>query len=102
MAALVAGTALAGQDPTYDAPSHVESTEDSDDEEAHWIEIEVVDDEDNPVPGIRYQITLPDGETIARGTTGADGVARVSGIPDSGNCQVTFPELDGETWEMIT
>jgi type VI secretion system secreted protein VgrG len=101
MAALVAGTALAGQDPTYDAPSHVESTQDSDDEEAHWIEIELVDENDNPVAGERYRVTLPDGETIARGTTGPDGVARIGGISEAGNCLVTFPNLDTEAWEII-
>ena len=67
-------------------------------EKKSWIEIELVDEEDNPVPGERYEITLPDGTTVARGTLDENGFARVDGI-DPGECQVTYPELDRDTWE---
>ncbi len=62
-----------------------------------WIEIELVDEEDNPVPGERYQITLPDG-SVAEGSLDEKGFARVDGI-DPGTCQVTFPELDKDAWD---
>jgi len=62
-----------------------------------WIEIELVDDENEPVPGERYRITLPDGETAAEGTLDDKGFARVEGI-DPGTCKVTFPELDKDAW----
>ncbi len=67
-------------------------------EEKSWIEIELVDEEDEPVPGEKYKITLPDGETIAEGTLDNNGFARVEGI-DKGTCKITFPELDKEAWE---
>jgi type VI secretion system secreted protein VgrG len=62
-----------------------------------WIEIELVDEEDNPVPGERYQITLPDG-SVARGTLDENGFARIGGI-EPGTCQVTFPDFDQDAWE---
>src|SRR2546423_15564990 len=49
-----------------------------------WIEIELVDEENKPVPGEAYKITLPDGKHVASGTLDHKGFARVAGI-DSGN-----------------
>ncbi len=68
-------------------------------EEKSWIEIEMVDEEDEPVPGEKYKITLPD-DTVAEGTLDNNGFARVDGI-DPGTCKVTFPELDKDAWEKI-
>jgi len=62
-----------------------------------WIEIELVDSLGNPVPGAPYELTLPDGSTAA-GSLNEKGLVRVEGIP-SGNCQITFPEYDGRSWE---
>lgn len=63
-----------------------------------WIEIVLIDEADQPVPGEAYRITLPDGETVAEGTLDGRGFARVDGI-DPGTCQITFPRLDAEAWE---
>ena len=49
------------------------------------------------VPGEKYKITLPDGETLAEGTLDDKGFARVDGI-DPGNCKISFPDLDEEVW----
>jgi hypothetical protein len=65
----------------------------------HWIEIELFDEDGNPVPGECYSITLPDGSTVADGTLDNKGLARVDNI-DPGTCKVTFPNLDGEAWEF--
>jgi type VI secretion system secreted protein VgrG len=69
-----------------------------DERKTSWIEIELVDEEDNPVAGERYRVTLPDGETVAEGSLDNNGLARIDGI-DPGNCRITFPELDEEAWE---
>ena len=66
-------------------------------EEKSWIEIELVDEEDNPVPGEKYKITLPDGK-VAQGTLDEKGFARVEGI-EPGTCRITFPRLDKDAWE---
>ncbi|MBN1766855.1 MAG: carboxypeptidase regulatory-like domain-containing protein [Sedimentisphaerales bacterium] len=70
-----------------------------DKEEKSWIEIEMVDEEDEPVPGEKYRVTTPD-DTVAEGTLDENGFARIEGI-EPGTCKVTFPKLDAEAWEKI-
>ena len=79
-----------------EAPEPHKPTEE-DIEEKSWIEIELVDEEDQPVPGERYEITLPNGK-VAKGTLDEKGFAHVGGI-DPGTCQITFPNLDKDAWE---
>lgn len=78
------------------APTHDPSSEENK-EKKHWIEIELVDEDGNPVPGEEYAITLPDG-SVSSGTLDERGFARVDGI-DPGSCKVTFPNLDKDAWE---
>jgi hypothetical protein len=66
--------------------------------ERTWIEIELVDEEGNPIPGERYEVTLPDGKRVARGTLDQNGYARIEGL-DPGECKITFPTLDKDAWE---
>jgi hypothetical protein len=66
-------------------------------EERSWIEVEMVDEEKNPVPGLKYRITLPD-NSVAEGTLSDKGFARVDGIAP-GTCRITFPGLDQDAWE---
>jgi hypothetical protein len=81
-------------------PHKPPQTEEEKKQKTSWIEIEMVDEEDNPVPGEKYRITLPDGETVAEGTLDDKGFARVEGI-EPGTCKITFPELDKDTWERV-
>lgn len=62
-----------------------------------WIEVVLVDAQDNPVAGQRYQITLPD-NSVDDGTLDKDGKVRLEGI-DPGTCKVTFPGYDGRSWD---
>jgi len=62
-----------------------------------WIEIELVDEEDEPVPGEKYEVKLPDG-SVAKGTLDGDGFARIDGI-EPGTCEISFPKLDKDAWE---
>jgi type VI secretion system secreted protein VgrG len=71
--------------------------DEDDQKEKSWVEIELVDEQGNPVPGERYEIKTPDGR-LAKGTLDGKGFARVSGI-DPGNCEITFPELDKDAWK---
>jgi len=61
-----------------------------------WIEIQLVGEDDAPLPGERWVVALPDGST-RKGVTGEDGVARLEGIPP-GTCRVSFPDLDRDAW----
>lgn len=80
-----------------DAPSHDPNSPDNQDKK-HWIEIELLDADGKPVAGEAYRVTLPDGTTVADGTLDDKGRARVDNV-DPGNCRVSFPNLDEETWE---
>jgi hypothetical protein len=64
-----------------------------------WVEIELVGEDDKPLPGERYRITLPD-DSVAEGTLDEKGFARVAGF-EPGGCKVTFPDLDEEAWEKV-
>lgn len=84
-----------GETPTK--PHKAPETEEEAEEKTAWIEIELVDEEDEPVPSEKYEIKLPDG-SVAKGTLDGDGFARVDGI-EPGTCEITFPNLDKEAWE---
>ena len=62
-----------------------------------WIEIKLIDQEGNAVAGERYVIVTPDGRE-SRGYTDSLGMARLTRIP-SGQCEVSFPDLDTKSWE---
>jgi hypothetical protein len=64
-----------------------------------WIEVEMVDEENEPVTGERYRVTLPD-NSVAEGSLDSEGRARVEGFKP-GSCRITFPDLDGEAWEPL-
>jgi type VI secretion system secreted protein VgrG len=80
--------------PSYKPKSKSKSSSSQPKEEKKsWVEIKLVDEKNNPVPGEYYRITLPDGKVLATGTLDEKGFARVDGI-DPGNCKVTFPNMD--------
>ena len=63
-----------------------------------WIELQLVYESNGlPVAGMPYEVTLPDGKTVASGSTDDQGCARVDHI-DPGSCQISFPTLDKEAW----
>lgn len=64
--------------------------------EKHWVEIILVDMEGKPMPGVKYRITPPGGAPV-EGILNQYGQAGVYQI-DPGNCKITFPDLDEETW----
>jgi len=61
-----------------------------------WIEVQLVGEDDAPIPRESYEITLPGG-TVLTGTLDDNGCARVDGVPP-GLCVVSFPKLDQEAW----
>jgi hypothetical protein len=69
------------------------------DKKTSWIEIELVDEDDEGIPGQKYKITLPD-NSVAEGTLDEKGFARVEGF-EKGTCKVCFPNLDKEAWDKI-
>ncbi len=65
--------------------------------EKTWIEIQLVDQEGNPVPNERYRLKITDG-SVREGRLDAKGTVRVSGL-EPGNCTVWFPNIDAKEWK---
>lgn len=65
----------------------------------HWVEIQLVGEDGEGIPGQRYRIVAPDGVEWS-GYTDSLGLARINRIPE-GTCQISFPDLDAEAWEPI-
>jgi hypothetical protein len=61
--------------------------------ELYWVEITFHDADGNPLGDAQVKIERPDGVTH-EGRTNAAGVLRVSDISVSGECKVSFPELE--------
>lgn len=66
-------------------------------EEVHWVQIELIDAEDQPVPGEAYRIELPGGE-VREGRLDKDGRAYLGGLKQGGLCKVCFPDIDTQEW----
>ena len=95
VAAGSAGSAAGGAGAESAAPQH-KPAENQD--KTSWIELQLVYESNGlPVAGMAYEVTLPDGETVASGSTDDQGMARVENI-DPGSCQISFPKLDKEAW----
>jgi hypothetical protein len=61
-----------------------------------FVELELVDANNVPVAGQKYQVEFPDGR-VETGTTDANGLAYVEGVPE-GDCEISFPDLDSSAW----
>ena len=66
-------------------------------ERPSWIEIELVGEDNQPVPGERYRVKLPDG-SVDEGVLDQKGFARIEGFLP-GACEISFPDLDQDAWE---
>ena len=86
-----------GKAPPNDANAHDPNADENKDK-THSIEVLLVDEAGKPVPGAAVKITLPDGETVASGSTNEKGLYKVSNI-DPGNCEIHFPDYDDAAWE---
>ncbi len=56
-----------------------------------WIEIELFDDDEKPIPNEEYIFCLPNGE-IRKGKLDGNGFKKEEGVPP-GKCEVKFPNL---------
>ncbi len=87
-----------GPGSSTDSSSSPEHKPGDNPDKTSWIELQLVYESNGlPVAGMAYEVTLPDGETVASGSTDEQGVGRVECI-DPGSCQISFTELDKEAW----
>ena len=64
-----------------------------------WVEIVLVDPDNNPVANERYKVDLPDG-TYVFGFTDENGKAKIEGF-DPGTCKVSLIDRDAKDWRKI-
>jgi hypothetical protein len=74
--------------------------QESGDEQTHWIEIQLIGEDNKPLPWEEYLVELPDGTKVP-GYLGADGLAELRGLPSGGICKVCFPRLDRDAWMEV-
>jgi type VI secretion system secreted protein VgrG len=58
----------------------------------HWIEIVLVDEAGDPVPGQAYKVVAPDG-TEYSGPLDGNGFVRIDNL-QPGTCKVSFPDIE--------
>jgi hypothetical protein len=58
----------------------------------HWIEVQLVDQDNEPIPGARYSIVTPD-DVLHEGQLDSYGFVRIDNIP-AGSSTVSFPDYD--------
>lgn len=66
-------------------------------EKDHFIIVELVGENGEPIPNEMCEITLPDGEIVERETNSQGKVEEYNII--EGDCVIKFPELDQDAWE---
>ena len=67
----------------------------------HWIEVQLLGEDNKPLPWAAYRAVLPDG-TIVEGALDDQGFARIDHQPAPGTCQLTFPDLDKNAVEFLS
>lgn len=66
-------------------------------EKKAWIEIVLADMDGNPMPGVKYRITPPNGE-MKEDFLNEYGQGGYYDI-ESGSCKISFPDLDKDAWD---
>ncbi len=64
-----------------------------------WIEFQLVDAAENPIPDEPYRVTLPD-ETVQEGRTDAEGLCRFEGL-DVGLAYIQLPNRQDAAWKKL-
>ena len=64
-----------------------------------WIEVQLIGEDDKPIPYAKYAIALPGG-AMKSGALDENGSVRIEGIP-AGTCKVSFPDLDQDAWTPV-
>lgn len=68
--------------------------------ETYSLMIELIDADEQPVPGEPFRVKLPDG-SVETGTLDDEGKAYITGIERAGTCKVCFYERDAGAWSQI-
>jgi hypothetical protein len=85
---------------TNDVGDPVQLCPSSPPQQVYWLEIEMMGEDDEPIPFTEYQVVTPGGKPI-KGYLDNQGWARLDGLTDSGSCQISFPQLDKDVWSFV-
>jgi type VI secretion system secreted protein VgrG len=66
----------------------------------HWIEFQLVDQDNKAVPGEPYEVRLPD-QSLRTGTLDNEGKVRFDGIT-AGQGTICFTGLDKREWQPLS
>ncbi|MFJ4376462.1 hypothetical protein ACIP1T_28080 [Pseudomonas japonica] len=66
----------------------------------YWVEIELIGEDDSPIPWEAYELRLPDGQCVP-GFLDDQGFARFDNLASAQPCEVRFPNLDKDAWEKL-
>jgi hypothetical protein len=69
--------------------------------ETYWVEIALIGEDGQPIPGEEFVVELPGGKRET-GVLDGNGLARFSELPTSGTCKVSFPQLDRDAWQPVS
>lgn len=78
-------------------PSPRRAEQDPEPTPLHYVEIELLGPDDEPMVGEAYKLKLPDGRTLS-GRLDSRGRAIVEDIAKPGSCEVSFPNIDAGAW----
>ena len=67
------------------------------DDQKTWVEVELVDENNKPVPNRAYRVKLPDG-SVMTGNLDDQGKVRFDSIIP-GTCQIEFPDIHLKEWQ---
>lgn len=68
------------------------------DEQAGWISFRVLNQDGDPLAGVRYELTLPDGNTVS-GQTDDSGAVYLADVAP-GECELSLPDLPDDSWSL--
>ena len=90
------GQELAPLDSQDEPPGHEFEGTESEEKETTYIDLELHDEEGNPCAGEEYRVVDSAGE-VHKGTLDSSGKAHV--IVSVGKCDITYPNLDSNSWQ---
>jgi hypothetical protein len=71
----------------------------TDGEGKNWIEIELTDEQGNPVANEKFTLYLPDG-SVKKGRLDENGEANIEST-EPGDATIDFPQLDTNSWQRL-
>jgi hypothetical protein len=76
-----------------------ESVQGCPEQKKHWIEVQLIGEDDRGIGDAACHVTGPDG-ILRKTKTDSAGLVRIDNLP-AGNCEIRFPHLDRDVWDLV-